>query len=137
MQNKKKERHSHYYMFWTCWFRLHDQSNTCCQTFLITSKQLLSSFWHSIFGNKAVMVMRVWFILSAGLSTMGLYRVGGINSKVQKLMTTVFCKSPHWFIYDNQSNDLVNLTFKVHLCIWHFHSKFTINTFVLFKYKQP
>uniref|UniRef100_A0A672QTC1 Rho GTPase-activating protein 42 n=1 Tax=Sinocyclocheilus grahami TaxID=75366 RepID=A0A672QTC1_SINGR len=27
-----------------------------------------------------------------GLNTMGLYRVGGINSKVQKLMTTVFCK---------------------------------------------
>ncbi|XP_050991234.1 rho GTPase-activating protein 42 isoform X8 [Labeo rohita] len=26
----------------------------------------------------------------AGLNTMGLYRVGGINSKVQKLMTTVF-----------------------------------------------
>uniref|UniRef100_A0A8C2F4E1 Rho GTPase activating protein 42b n=1 Tax=Cyprinus carpio TaxID=7962 RepID=A0A8C2F4E1_CYPCA len=29
------------------------------------------------------------------LSTMGLYRVGGINSKVQKLMTTVFCKLLH------------------------------------------
>ncbi|XP_056621917.1 rho GTPase-activating protein 42 isoform X3 [Triplophysa dalaica] len=28
--------------------------------------------------------------MRAGLSTMGLYRVGGINSKVQKLMTTVF-----------------------------------------------
>uniref|UniRef100_A0A671LTI9 Rho GTPase-activating protein 42-like n=1 Tax=Sinocyclocheilus anshuiensis TaxID=1608454 RepID=A0A671LTI9_9TELE len=30
------------------------------------------------------------FFLCAGLNTMGLYRVGGINSKVQKLMTTVF-----------------------------------------------
>uniref|UniRef100_A0A671MIU0 Rho GTPase-activating protein 42-like n=1 Tax=Sinocyclocheilus anshuiensis TaxID=1608454 RepID=A0A671MIU0_9TELE len=30
-----------------------------------------------------------------GLNTMGLYRVGGINSKVQKLMTTVFCKLLH------------------------------------------
>ncbi|XP_051579672.1 rho GTPase-activating protein 42-like isoform X4 [Myxocyprinus asiaticus] len=34
--------------------------------------------------------------MRAGLSTMGLYRVGGINSKVQKLMTTVFCMSPHF-----------------------------------------
>uniref|UniRef100_A0A672ML22 Rho GTPase activating protein 42 n=1 Tax=Sinocyclocheilus grahami TaxID=75366 RepID=A0A672ML22_SINGR len=30
-----------------------------------------------------------------GLNTMGLYRVGGINSKVQKLMTTAFCKLLH------------------------------------------
>lgn len=28
----------------------------------------------------------------AGINTMGLYRIGGVNSKVQKLMTTVFCK---------------------------------------------
>uniref|UniRef100_H2U554 Rho GTPase activating protein 42 n=1 Tax=Takifugu rubripes TaxID=31033 RepID=H2U554_TAKRU len=27
-----------------------------------------------------------------GINTMGLYRIGGVNSKVQKLMTTVFCK---------------------------------------------
>ncbi len=37
----------------------------------------------------------VSMLLSAGLNTMGLYRVGGINSKVQKLMTTVFCKLHH------------------------------------------
>uniref|UniRef100_A0A672QTE7 Rho GTPase-activating protein 42-like n=1 Tax=Sinocyclocheilus grahami TaxID=75366 RepID=A0A672QTE7_SINGR len=35
-------------------------------------------------------VCTVYILLSAGLNTMGLYRVGGINSKVQKLMTTVF-----------------------------------------------
>uniref|UniRef100_A0A8C2X0P4 Rho GTPase activating protein 42 n=1 Tax=Cyclopterus lumpus TaxID=8103 RepID=A0A8C2X0P4_CYCLU len=29
-----------------------------------------------------------------GINTMGLYRIGGVNSKVQKLMTTVFCKAP-------------------------------------------
>lgn len=28
----------------------------------------------------------------AGIKTLGLYRIGGVNSKVQKLMTTVFCK---------------------------------------------
>uniref|UniRef100_A0A8D0CMZ3 Rho GTPase activating protein 42 n=1 Tax=Sander lucioperca TaxID=283035 RepID=A0A8D0CMZ3_SANLU len=30
----------------------------------------------------------------AGLTTMGLYRIGGVNSKVQKLMTTVFFYEP-------------------------------------------
>uniref|UniRef100_A0A8C1U960 Rho GTPase activating protein 42b n=1 Tax=Cyprinus carpio TaxID=7962 RepID=A0A8C1U960_CYPCA len=40
-------------------------------------------------------VCTVYVLLSTGLSTMGLYRVGGINSKVQKLMTTVFCKLLH------------------------------------------
>uniref|UniRef100_A0AAQ4P6I0 Rho GTPase activating protein 42 n=1 Tax=Gasterosteus aculeatus aculeatus TaxID=481459 RepID=A0AAQ4P6I0_GASAC len=29
-----------------------------------------------------------------GINTMGLYRIGGVNSKVQKLLTTVFCKAP-------------------------------------------
>lgn len=28
-----------------------------------------------------------------GINTMGLYRIGGVNSKVQKLMATFFCKS--------------------------------------------
>lgn len=35
---------------------------------------------------------------------MGLYRIGGVNSKVQKLMTTVFCKyilSQSGFIISN------------------------------------
>lgn len=34
------------------------------------------------------------FDCRAGIKTLGLYRIGGVNSKVQKLMTTVFCK-PH------------------------------------------
>uniref|UniRef100_A0AAY4E7E1 Rho GTPase activating protein 42b n=1 Tax=Denticeps clupeoides TaxID=299321 RepID=A0AAY4E7E1_9TELE len=36
---------------------------------------------------------RFFFILLSGINTMGLYRIGGVNSKVQKLMTTVFCKA--------------------------------------------
>lgn len=32
------------------------------------------------------------FDCRAGIKTLGLYRIGGVNSKVQKLMTTVFCK---------------------------------------------
>lgn len=32
------------------------------------------------------------FDCRAGIRTLGLYRIGGVNSKVQKLMTTVFCK---------------------------------------------
>lgn len=33
-----------------------------------------------------------------GLTTPGLYRTGGVNSKVQRLMTTVFGKKLHPFL---------------------------------------
>lgn len=32
-----------------------------------------------------------YFIL-AGITILGLYRIGGVNSKVQKLMNSLFCK---------------------------------------------
>lgn len=36
--------------------------------------------------------MALLFDRGTGIKTLGLYRIGGVNSKVQKLMTTVFCK---------------------------------------------
>lgn len=32
------------------------------------------------------------FSFSLGITILGLYRIGGVNSKVQKLMNTTFCK---------------------------------------------
>uniref|UniRef100_A0A8C4ISR5 Rho GTPase activating protein 42b n=1 Tax=Dicentrarchus labrax TaxID=13489 RepID=A0A8C4ISR5_DICLA len=42
--------------------------------------------------NSACLVLKYSYF--AGINTMGLYRIGGVNSKVQKLMTTVFLFKP-------------------------------------------
>lgn len=51
------------------------------------------------------MLKHVFLCVFAGLTTLGLYRTGGVNSKVQRLMTSVFGKSVcvifmfcYWFI---------------------------------------
>uniref|UniRef100_A0A8C1I997 Rho GTPase activating protein 42b n=1 Tax=Cyprinus carpio TaxID=7962 RepID=A0A8C1I997_CYPCA len=67
-------------------------------------------------------VCTVYILLSAGLNTMGLYRVGGINSKVQKLMTTVFCKLLHSVhLMPASRTRQINLnmkTLKSYICIY-------------------
>lgn len=40
----------------------------------------------------------VYVCVGVGITTLGLYRTGGVNSKVQRLMTSVFGKK--CFLYD-------------------------------------
>uniref|UniRef100_A0A671Y1F1 Rho GTPase activating protein 42 n=1 Tax=Sparus aurata TaxID=8175 RepID=A0A671Y1F1_SPAAU len=52
-------------------------------------------FFSSFSDKKTIRRLNYWSPApSSGINTMGLYRIGGVNSKVQKLMTTVFLHEP-------------------------------------------
>uniref|UniRef100_A0AAX7SI82 Rho GTPase activating protein 42b n=1 Tax=Astatotilapia calliptera TaxID=8154 RepID=A0AAX7SI82_ASTCA len=48
-----------------------------------------------------------FFHCHTGINTMGLYRIGGVNSKVQKLMTTwpAFLLFPHFYLFSFSESD--------------------------------
>lgn len=53
----------------------------------------------SIYWNNHIFIILIFFHLCfpyVGITILGLYRIGGVNSKVQKLMNTIFCKYLKW-----------------------------------------